>query len=117
MRPAGGSSLARGGVRPRGGAHDPLVDGGPLLLLAFFAYYMPKKNQKEGDRLAERFRDQYSDFRRSVPAFVPSLVRYPQASSQRWSGAAFLANHELPMDVLIAGLFALMIIVPRFVSW
>jgi protein-S-isoprenylcysteine O-methyltransferase Ste14 len=90
--------------------------GGPLFLIAFFVYYLPKKKRVEGSRLAEKF-EGFSAFSHAVPAFMPSLRRYPAASRHNWSAATFRANHELGMDVLVTAVFAVMILVPRVVPW
>jgi|RhiMethySRZTD1v2_1073278.scaffolds.fasta_scaffold01059_3 protein-S-isoprenylcysteine O-methyltransferase Ste14 len=90
---------------------------GPVFLIAFFGYYLPKKKRVEGARLAERFPDQYPAFAQAVPAFVPALRGYPQPNAPSWSGSVFLNNHEWQMDLLIVAIFALIAFVPRIVSW
>ncbi len=91
--------------------------GGPIFLVAFFAYYLPRKMRVEGSRLAGRFPDDFVRFSRAVPAFVPTVRRYPLAARQRWSAATFRANHELGMDGLVAGVFAIMLLMPRIMPW
>jgi protein-S-isoprenylcysteine O-methyltransferase Ste14 len=91
--------------------------GGPVFLLAFFGYYLPKKKRVEGARLAEIFGAPFVEYAKVVPPFCPALRPYPNASTLSWSKDAFLANHEWGMDVLIAAVFSAMWLVPRLVPW
>lgn len=89
----------------------------PVFLLAFFGYYLPKKKRVEGGRLKELFAADYPGFFTSVPAFMPSLRRWPDAVQRPWDWATFLSNHEWGMDVVIIVLFAAMLLVPRWGPW
>jgi protein-S-isoprenylcysteine O-methyltransferase Ste14 len=104
--------LAVGGVLAAGSARLPAVllwtVVGPLFLLVWFGYYMPKKQRVEGERLRKHFGEAYERYDRAVPAFVPSLRRYQEASRAAWSWATFRDNHELGLDVVLVLLFVLM---------
>ena len=112
--------IACGAIVAAGSPHMPSLliwaVGGPAFLIAFFGYYLPKKKRVEGRRLAERF-EGFGEFAQSVPPFVPSLRRYAQASKEGWSARTFMANHELPMDALVAGVFAMMFFIPQVTPW
>jgi protein-S-isoprenylcysteine O-methyltransferase Ste14 len=113
--------IATGAIIAAGSPQTPSLliwaAGGPMFLVAFFAHYLPRKRRVEGERLAERFPGEFAQFRQAVPAFVPSVRRYPGAGRQGWSGSTFRANHELGMDALVAGVFAIMVLMPQIVPW
>ena len=90
---------------------------GPIFLIAFFAYYLPKKKRVEGGRLARGFSDEFDSWDRAVPAFIPALSAYRGAPDQRWSWRTFLGNHELPMDLLVVALFGMVALVSTFRPW
>jgi protein-S-isoprenylcysteine O-methyltransferase Ste14 len=104
--------LALGGVVAAGSPRMPALLLwtllGPLYLLVWFGYYMPKKQRIEGDRLRKHFGAAYDQYDRAVPAFVPSLSRYAQASPARWSWSTFRSNHEIGLDILLVLLFVAM---------
>ena len=81
---------------------------GPLFLVLWFGYYMPKKQRIEGNRLRKHFGSAYDEYDRAVPAFVPSLRRWPSSSRAPWHWPTFLSNHELGLDVLLVLLFVAM---------
>lgn len=101
-----------GGILAAGGPELPsfLVWSalGPVFVLVFFGYYMPKKKRIESARLAKYFGEAYAVYDRAVPDFVPSLRPYPQAARLPWRWDVFADNHEIGMDLLIVALFALM---------
>jgi protein-S-isoprenylcysteine O-methyltransferase Ste14 len=104
--------LAVGGALAVGSTEMPALLAwvviGPLYLLVWFGYYMPKKQRVEGERLRKHFGAAYDEYDRAVPAFVPSLRRYAKASNARWSLATFLSNHEIGLDVMLVLMFAAM---------
>jgi protein-S-isoprenylcysteine O-methyltransferase Ste14 len=104
--------LAVGGVLAVGSPQMPSLLAwvliGPLFLLSWFGYYLPKKQRVEGERLRKHFGEAYEEYDRAVPAFVPSLRRYAKASAARWSWQTFRSNHELGLDVLLLAMFAVM---------
>jgi len=80
----------------------------PLGLVVFFAYYTPKKERVESDRLRRRFGAQFDEYRAAVPGYLPRLTRWAGASTQRWSAALVVENTELPTAAFVAlGLAAL----------
>ena len=102
--------VAAGGILAAGSRQTPSlliwVALGPLFLGAFLFYYMPKKKQIEGGRLAVRFGAAYEEWDRAVPHLVPSLKAYTGGSGASWSWRTYRNNSELEMDVLIVALFA-----------
>ncbi len=90
---------------------------GPIFLIAFFAYYLPKKKRVEGGRLARVFSEEFDAWDRAVPAFIPALTAYRGAPDQRWSWRIFLSNHELPMDLLIVALFGVVSLASTIRPW
>jgi protein-S-isoprenylcysteine O-methyltransferase Ste14 len=82
-----------------------VIAGGWALLLvlgsflpAFFFYYFPYKERIESARLELRFGRAYAEYRRSVPALLPSLSRFaPEGgtpSHERWSVRRMRDNNE-----------------------
>lgn len=66
--------------------------GGALL---FFAYYIPFKRQREGDRLRALFGEAYDDYARSVPALFPiRIAPYPMRSGDRFMPSLIIENSE-----------------------
>ncbi|UCH34405.1 MAG: isoprenylcysteine carboxylmethyltransferase family protein [Armatimonadota bacterium] len=62
--------------------------------LGYFLFaYMPRKETKEPERLAEAFGEEYWEYNRSVPPLLPRLTPYPKATG-RWSWRVFLGNRE-----------------------
>ncbi len=80
---------------------------GPVFVMSFFIYYLPKKKRIEGGRLAKVFPGEFDEWDKSVPAFLPSLQAYPSAAGDRWSWRTYMGNNELPMDLLILVLFCM----------
>lgn len=63
--------------------------------LVFFAYYIPFKKRREGDRLREIFGEAYDDYARSVPVLFPTTLRaYPRRSTERFVATLVTANSE-----------------------
>jgi protein-S-isoprenylcysteine O-methyltransferase Ste14 len=65
----------------------------------FFLYYLPYKERVESARLAERHGSAYAEYRRAVPALLPSLIRFtPEPGSPgaraRWSARRLRDNDE-----------------------
>jgi protein-S-isoprenylcysteine O-methyltransferase Ste14 len=73
-----------------------LVLGG--FLPVFFLYYFPYKERVESARLALRYGSAYAEYRRAVPALLPSLSRFTPAGGsargERWSAERLLDNDE-----------------------
>ncbi len=65
----------------------------------FFLYYLPYKERLESARLERRHGNAYAEYRRAVPALVPSLIRFTPAqgsaaSRARWSARRLRENDE-----------------------
>jgi len=79
----------------------------------FFGYYFPRKDRREGERLAHRHGEAYAAWRRAVPALVPRMAAWRPASAgpgegrPRWSAARFRANDEDGALLAIALAFGL----------
>lgn len=76
------------------------IQAGNLWVLAggavvFFAYYIPFKKRREGDRLREIFGTAWEDYAASVPVLFPVKARpYPRRSSERFVPGLVIANSE-----------------------
>lgn len=82
---------------------------GPVFLLVFFGYYLPKKKRIEGKRLADRFGAAFEEYGRAVPATIPSFTRYRKGADRPWSWRTYRENDELEMGLVIVALFVLML--------
>lgn len=104
--------IAVGGIVAAGGPQMPALliwtVLGPVFLILFFGFYMPRKKRIESGRLTKYFGEAYAVYDRAVPDFVPQLRPYPAAVQQPWQLAVFLDNHEIGLDFLLIAAFALM---------
>lgn len=64
-----------------------------VAIVAFFFVYMPRKEQREGDRLLEIFGDEYATYRQNVPPLFPRFSPY-RTNPRPWSKDLFLGNDE-----------------------
>lgn len=78
---------------------------GPAVAITFFCYYLPKKRRVEGARLESAFGEQFTDWKSSVPVFIPKITPYKRTAGKRWEWQVFQGNHEWQMDLLIMVLF------------
>jgi protein-S-isoprenylcysteine O-methyltransferase Ste14 len=67
---------------------------GAIGLVVFFAYYAPFKKQRESDRLRERFGQQWVDYDRAVPDYLPRLSPYAGRGAAQWQPALVVENSE-----------------------
>lgn len=108
--------IALGGIVAAGSPRLPglllWIVAGPVFLGAFFGYYLPKKKRVEGERMARFFGGRYAEYARNVPDFLPSPAPWAGASRQPWDYATFRRNHEIGMDLLVAGMFAAILLLP-----
>jgi protein-S-isoprenylcysteine O-methyltransferase Ste14 len=74
----------------------------PLGLIAFFAYYTPKKERVESDRLRRRFGARFDVYHDAVNGYLPRLTRWSGASNERWSASLVVENTELPTVLFVA---------------
>jgi protein-S-isoprenylcysteine O-methyltransferase Ste14 len=68
-------------------------------LPVFFLYYFPYKERIESARLERRYGSAYTEYRRAVPALLPSLVPFTPAQDaarvhERWSFERLRENNE-----------------------
>jgi protein-S-isoprenylcysteine O-methyltransferase Ste14 len=93
---AGTLCLALGFGVIAGGWALALVLGG--FLPAFFFYYFPYKERVESARLELRYGSAYAEYRRAVPALLPSFSRYSPAGAadlrEPWSLERLRDNDE-----------------------
>jgi protein-S-isoprenylcysteine O-methyltransferase Ste14 len=91
-------------------------------IFVFFAYYMPRKEAREGGRLAKLFPDDYVRWKENVPSLFPRLTPYVM-NPRPWNkdlymgnSAEYMGNKEvwttLVVVVLIV-LFYVRMVVPR----
>lgn len=66
---------------------------GAIGLVAFFAYYLPYKKRREGERLKRLFGERFEDYDAKVPDFLPRLTPYG-AGSSLWKLSTALENSE-----------------------
>lgn len=108
--------IALGGIVAAGSPRVPgillWIVAGPVFLGAFFGYYLPRKKRVEGERMARFFGESYAEYARNVPDFFPSSSPWSGAASRPWDYATFRRNHEIGMDLLVAGLFAAILLLP-----
>lgn len=73
-----------------------LVNLGVLALgwVVFFAYYLPRKERVEPERLRRRHGPAYERYHRTVPALFPAIVPYPDKPSAPWSSERLVRNRE-----------------------
>jgi protein-S-isoprenylcysteine O-methyltransferase Ste14 len=74
----------------------------PLGLVGFFAYYTPKKERIESDRLRRRFGAKFDVYHDAVPGYLPRLTRWSGASNEPWSGPLVVENTEIPTVLFVA---------------
>jgi protein-S-isoprenylcysteine O-methyltransferase Ste14 len=76
-----------------------------LLLIGiavFGLYYAPYKKQREGDRLRERFGQQWVDYDTAVPDYLPNLRPYPKRGTEPWRSWLVVDNSEHSTAVAVA---------------
>jgi protein-S-isoprenylcysteine O-methyltransferase Ste14 len=86
----------------------------PAGLVGFGAYYTPKKERIESDRLRRRFGARFDAYHRAVPGYLPRLTRWSGASRARWSSSIFRSNHELPTTAFVLVGLAVVVIAREF---
>jgi protein-S-isoprenylcysteine O-methyltransferase Ste14 len=66
----------------------------PFVLGLFFVYYLPRKFEVEGNRLRKRFGEEYDQYARAVPSFIPRLTPHKR-TVDRWNARLVLENSEV----------------------
>lgn len=84
-----------------------------IALFIFFAYYMPRKEEREGGRLAKLFPDEYVRWKENVPSLFPRLTPYVM-NPRPWNrdlymgnSAEYMGNKEVWTTVAVVFLMAL----------
>lgn len=60
-------------------------------IFVFFAYYMPRKEEREGGRLAELFPDEYVRWKANVPSLFPRFTPF-RMNPRAWNRDLYLGN-------------------------
>jgi protein-S-isoprenylcysteine O-methyltransferase Ste14 len=76
---------------------------GALLVVVFFAIYMPRKKRKEYTRLERLFGEPARVYAANVPHFLPRLSAWKSGDDRRFSWALVTSNREWPWGVVLAG--------------
>jgi protein-S-isoprenylcysteine O-methyltransferase Ste14 len=93
-----------------------------VAIFVFFAYYMPRKEAREGGRLAKLFPDEYVRWKENVPSLFPRFTPYVM-NPRPWNkdlymgnSAEFMGNKEVwttLVVVVLMVLFYVRMVVPR----
>lgn len=93
-----------------------------LAIIVFFAFYMPRKEKREGGRLRQMFGEDYETWKANVPSLRPRLTPY-RMNPRPWSKQLFMGgddqytgNKELWTSIAtiaLIGLFYWRMISPR----
>ena len=82
-------------------------------LIVFFAYYMPRKEAREGGRLSKLFPEDYDRWKANVPSLFPRLTPYVM-NPKPWdkdlymgNSAEFMGNKEVWTTLAVVLLVAL----------
>lgn len=84
-------------------AGHPVVVYGllPAGLIVFFAYYIPKKERVESDRLRRRFGEEFDVYHDAVPGYLPRLTKWKGSQPAPFSWGLVVENSEIETQVLI----------------
>lgn len=84
-----------------------------LAILIFFAFYMPRKEEREGGRLKKLFGPDYETWKNNVPSLFPRLTPYVM-NPRPWNkdlymgnSAEFMGNKEVWTTLVVLVLIAL----------
>ncbi len=64
-----------------------------IALVFFFVFYMPRKETREGGRLAQLFGPDYEQWKANVPQLFPRLTPY-QMNPRPWSRELFMGGDD-----------------------
>jgi protein-S-isoprenylcysteine O-methyltransferase Ste14 len=88
-----------------------MADNIYLLAAAFFMFcfhYIPYKKKVEGDRLKKHFGDQYEDYDKKVPEYLPQTKRYSDQKGS-WQVKHFIENSEEGiLLIILAGILLIL---------
>lgn len=65
-----------------------------LVAAGFFAYYMPRKKNIEGDRLRSIYGEVYERYEKAVPDLLPRLTPYRSGDTTRFNPSLVFENSE-----------------------
>ncbi|MEW6325607.1 MAG: isoprenylcysteine carboxylmethyltransferase family protein [Nitrospirota bacterium] len=71
-------------------------------LAVFWAYYVPYKNQRERDRLRERFGQEWIEYDQAVPDYLPRFTAYGRRGTARWRPELVIENTEHRTAIAVA---------------
>ena len=74
-----------------------------LLIVIFFAVYMPRKKRKEYTRLERLFGEPAKAYAANVPHFFPRLTAWDSGDDRGFSWARVMSNREWPWAVVLTG--------------
>jgi protein-S-isoprenylcysteine O-methyltransferase Ste14 len=84
-----------------------------LTICVFFAYYMPRKEAREGGRLAKLFPEDYNRWKANVPSLFPRVTPYVM-NPRPWNkdlymgnSAEFMGNKEVWTTLIVIVLMIL----------
>jgi protein-S-isoprenylcysteine O-methyltransferase Ste14 len=87
----------------------------PAGLLVFFAYYTPKKERVESDRLRRRFGAEFEEYHAAVPGYLPRLTPWKGSKKAPFSWALVVENSEIETLLLVLG--GLGVLFARLQGW
>jgi protein-S-isoprenylcysteine O-methyltransferase Ste14 len=66
----------------------------PIVLVGFYAYYMPRKRKIEGDRLRKIYGEAYERYEKAVPDLLPRIAPYRSGDTTAFDGRLVFDNSE-----------------------
>jgi len=93
-------------------AGRPIVVYGllPFALIVFAAYYVPKKERMESERLRKRFGAEFDAYHAAVPGYLPRITAWAQAKQERMSWPLVAENSEWETcAIIVVGLSVLVL--------
>ena len=107
-----GTALAAGNSESTQGL---LVWGFTAVLVAvFFVFYLPRKFEREYERLRGIFGEQLDRHAENVPDFLPRLTPWRSGDTRRFSPKRVTENHEWAWGLVLAVLMAVVWYAPRW---
>jgi len=106
-----GTFLVVLGLGLMGGSDWVLFGLLPAAVLVYLAYYAPKKERVESDRLHRRFGEEFERYRTAVRSYFPRFTPYPERQG-RFSFGGVIANREYL--ITIAVLFGMAVIFTKY---
>ncbi|MFH1226457.1 MAG: isoprenylcysteine carboxylmethyltransferase family protein [Planctomycetota bacterium] len=71
-------------------------------LAAFLFQYVPAKNRIEKTRLLEKFGQDYADYDKNVPDYIPRrLTPYEKRTLKPWQWSVFRGNQEIQVGIAV----------------